>query len=325
MAKTIGRFVQFGVARETVRGTAEAAASFWIPWDDLSLDDKDERILSDQTRGLLEGTVGESITKKWVEAEIKAPIGDKVFPLMLYALLGGNVTTGPTDSAYTHTGNIAQSVQHQALTLFLDDPAAGQDYKFALGVLTGLELMYERGKFISYSATMKAKSGATATLTPATTTENRFLPHHVTFKIASAQSGLTAASATILKSANISFKKNVIDDDVLGSNTPADFNNTTFEVEGTLELMFDDETEKNLALAATSRALRFDLINTDVIIGSATNPSTRIDLYNVTFQPITRSIKQGEYVLQTIAFKAHYSIADSKMIQTISVNNQVSY
>lgn len=326
MSKTIGRFVQFGIARESTRGTAEAAATFWIPWDDLALDEKDERVLNEQTRGVIETTVGEAIVKQWAEAEITAPIGDKAFPLFLYALLGGNATTGPTDTVvYTHTMNVQQGIQHQALTFFIDDPAAGQDYRFALGMITELEINYERGAYVNFAAKLKGKKGQTSTLTPATTTENRFLSHHLTFKIASAQSGLTAASATVLKSAKIMFKPNVVDDDVLGSITPADFNNTGFEVEGTIELMFDDETERTLALAATTRALRFDLINTDVLMGAATNPQIQIDLYNVTFQPITRAIKAGEYVLQTIAFKAHYSTADSKMLQIITKNLQTSY
>ena len=326
MSKTIGRFIQFGIARETSRGTAETAASFWIPWDDLAIDEKDERVLNEQTRGVLETTVGENIVKQWAEAEIKAPIGDKAFPLFLYALLGSNSTTGPTDtSVYTHTMNVGQSIQHQALSLFVDDPAAAQDYKYALGMITELEINYERGSYINFAAKLKAKKGATATLTPATTTENRFLSHHLTFKIAANQAGLTAASATVLKSAKIMFKPNVVDDDVLGSITPADFNNTGYDVEGTIELMFDDETERTLALAATTRALRFDLINTDVTIGAASNPQIQIDLYNVTFQPITRAIKAGEYVLQTIAFKAHYSTSDSKMVQIVNKNTQVSY
>lgn len=326
MSKTIGRFIQFGVARETSRGTPEASASFWIPWDELALDEKDERVLNDQTRGVLETTVGENIVKQWAETEIKAPIGDKTFPLFLYALLGSNSTTGPAEtSVYTHTMNVGQSIQHQALSLFIDDPAAGQDYKFGLGMITELEINYERGAYINFTAKLKSKKGATATNTPATTTENRFLSQHLTFKIASNQAGLTAASATLLKSAKVSFKPNVIDDDTLGSTTPSDFNNTGFEVEGTLELMFDDETEKTLALAATTRALRFDLINTDVTIGSTLNPEVQIDLFNVTFQPITRSFKQGEYVLQTVAFKAHYSITDSKMVQVVNKNTQSSY
>lgn len=328
MAKTIGRFIEFGVARETVRGTSEAAASFWIPWDELSLDDKDERILSDQSRGLIETSVGESIIKKWVEAEIKAPLDDTIFPLFLYSVLGSLITSDNADAnaaVKDHTITVAQSIQHQALTLFLNDPAAGQDYRFALGMVTALEIMYEKGKFISFGASLKAKSGQTSTLTPATTTSNRFLPHHVVFKMATAQSGLTAASATVLKSANISFKPTVIDDDVLGSQSPNDFNNTNFEIDGTIELMFDDETEKTLALAATKRALRFDIINTDVVIGATTNPSIRIDLHNCTFQPITRAFKQGEYVIQTIAFKAHYDLTDAKMITAIGANIQATY
>lgn len=326
MAKTIGRFIQFGIARETTRGTSPASASFWIPWSDLAIDEKDERIMNDQTRGVIETTVGENIVKQWAEAEITAPITDRTFPLFLYALLGSNATTGPAETTvYTHTVNVGQSIQHQALSLYLDDPAAGQDYTFALGMITDLEINYERGAYINFNAKMKAKKGADATLTPATNTENRFLPHHLTFKIAANQAGLTAASATQLKSAKISFKPNVIDDDVLGSITPADFNNTGFEVEGTLELMFDDETEKDLALAATARALRFDLINTDVTIGTTLNPQIQIDFYNVTFQPITRSIKAGEYVLQTVTFKAHYSISDSKMLQIVNRNTLASY
>lgn len=328
MAKAIGRQIQFGIARETVRGTAEVAASFWIPWDELSLDDKDERILSDQTRGLIETSVTESIIKRWVEAEIKAPLDDTIFPLILNAVLGTLVTSDNADTnpvVKDHTLTVAQSIQHQALTLFLDDPAAGQDYRFALGMVTGLEIMYEKGKFISYSAQLKARTGATSTLTPASTASNRFLPHHVVFKMATLQSGLTAASATVLKSANISFKPTVVDDDVLGSISPADFNNTDFEIEGTIELMFADETQKTLALAATKRALRFDIINTDVIIGASTNPSIRIDLHNATFRPITRAFKQGEYVIQTIAFKAHYDLTDAKMITAVGANITAAY
>lgn len=328
MSKTIGRFIQFGIARETTRGTAETAASFWIPWDELSIDEKDERVLSDQTRGLLETTVGESIVKQWAEVELKAPISDMVFPLFLYAMCGTLTTTDNADSnaaVKDHTVLVQQGIQHQALSLFVDDPSAGQDYKFALGTITGLEIMYEQKKFLSFGATFKAKKGATATLTPATTTENRFLPHHVVFKIATTQAGLTAASATVLKSANISFKPNVVDDDVLGSIAPADFNNTGFEVEGTIELMFDDETERTLALAASVRALRFDMINTDVTIGAAANPSIRIDFHSVTFRPVTRAIKQGDYVTQTIAFKAHYNTTDSKMLTIVGVNIQASY
>lgn len=328
MSKTIGRFLQFGAARETVRGTSEAAASFWLPWDDLEIDDKDERILTDQSRGIIETSVGESIVKKWAEVNIKAPIDDTIFPLFLYAVMGTLVTTDNADAnaaVKDHTLNVQEGIQHQALSLFLDDPAAGQDYKYALGMVETLDIMFERGKFLSFGAKLKAKAGATATLTPATTTLNRFLPHHLTFKIASAQSGLTAASATVLKSATINFKPNLIDDDVLGSQTPADFNNTGFEIEGTIELMFDDETERTLALAATTRALRFDIVNTDVTIGTSANPSIRLDFYNVTFRPITRAIKAGEYVLQTIAFKAHYDLTGTKMLQAIAANITASY
>lgn len=326
MSKGLGRFVQFGVARETVRGTSEAAPTFWIPVDELEVDEKDERVMNDQSRGLLESSVGENIVKQYSEISIKAPITDKTFPLFLYNFLGSLSTSGPTDSAYTHTWNVAQSVQHQALSLFVDDPLGAQDYKYALGMGKSLEINYERGKYLNFGASFRAKKGATATLTPATTTENRFLPHHLTFKIATTQAGLTGASATVIKSAKITFNPNLEDDDVLGAISPQDFNNKDFSVEGTLEALWENESAfKTASLLEATRALRFDLTNTDVLIGASSRPQVQFDFHAVNFRPVTRAIKLNDMVMQTIAFKAHYSLTDSKMVVATTRSAQVSY
>ena len=329
MGAKIGRLIQFGIARETTRGTAESSATYWIPADDLAVDDKDERILDDQSRGVIEGSVGESIIKQFSEVTLKGPIGDKFFPLVLYGTLGTLSTGDNADSDASvkdHTISVGQSAQHQALTLFVDDPGV-QDYKHALGVVTGLEINYERGRFINFSASFKAKKGATATLTPsATSSESRFRPHHVTFKIASSQAGLDAASAVSIKSAQIKFNPNVEDDVVLGSIAPNDFYNKDFRVEGTIEATWLDEASfKTAALAATVKALRLDLVNTDVTIGNAANPRIKIDLYAVTFKPITRAIKLNDIVTQTVQFTAHYSTSDSKMVEALATNVVASY
>lgn len=329
MAKGIGRLFQLGIAKETTRGTAETAATFWIPWSEISLDEKDTKILDEQTRGVIEDSVGMSIVKQWAEGTLKAPIGDKHFGLILLAAFGLVTTTDNPDvdpSVKDHTFSVQQNAQHQSLTLFADDPIGGQDYTHALGVLTQLEISYELGKFLEYTAQLKAKKGAAAILTPATTTENRFLPQHLTFKTASNLAGLGTAAATKIRSLTLRIIKNIEDDDVLGSISPNDFLNKQLAIEGTLEAIFQNESDfKNDFLSGTSKAMRLDLKNTDVTIGTAANPQLTIDLAKVTFTELTRAIRLNDVVLQTVAFKAHYSTGDSKIGDFKLTNTQAAY
>ena len=323
--KGIGRLIQVGIARETTRGTTPASATFYIPWAELDVDEKKRFVVDEQTRGVIEDSIGQSIVSEWSEATLKAPIGDKHFPLFLYAIFGTLGTSGPTDSAYTHTISVQQGAQHQSVSVYVDDPLAAQDYTYGLGMITGLEIAYERDQFITYTANLIAKKGATATLTPAATSENRFLPQHVTFKLASTQSGLGAASAISIKSLTLKINQNVEADDVLGSTTPADFLNKQFSIEGTVEAIFQNESDfKTAFLAGTVKAMRLDLTQT-VLIGSSSVPKITIDLHSVVFTELTRPIRLNDIVMQTLQFKAHYNTTDSKIATVTAINAQSSY
>ncbi len=329
MSKGIGRLLQFGIAKETVRGTPESAASYWIPFSELDFNEKFNLIEDDQSRGIIEDTVGQSKVKEWAEGSMKAPIADKHFPLILYSILGSLSTGDNADadaSVKDHTITVAQSSQHQALSLFIDDPLAAQDYKHGNGAISSLEIHYELNRFLDYTLGLKAKKGATATLTPSATSENRFLPQHLTFKLASSYSGLGAAGAMNIRSLTLKIEHNLEDDDVLGSAAPADFLNKQFSIEGTLEATWNNESDfKTAALATTAKAMRVDLVNSDVTIGSAANPRIRIDLAKVIFKEITRPIKINDIVRQTLSFKAHYSLSDSLMISALATNVVASY
>lgn len=319
--------MQIGIARETSRGTAVGTPTYMIAFAELDIDEKDTRVIDNQSRGIVEGSVDESIVKQWVEGTLKAPIGDKHTPLLLYSILGTLGTAGPTDSAYTHTLTVAQSSQHQSLTVQIDDPIAAQDYTHGLCVVSQLEISYEREAFLSYSASIKGKKGVAATVTPVATTENRFLPQHLTFKTATTQGNLTGTATTIaIKSASLRINQNIVDDDVMGSAAPADFLNKQFEIEGEIEAIWQNETDfKTNSLTGTARAVRFDLVNTSAIIGAATNPSLRIDLHKVIFQPITKPVRLNDLMIQKVAFRAHYSTTDSKMATITAVNAVSSY
>ena len=329
MSKALGRLVQFGIAKESVRGTPETAASFWIPWKDLVLDEVQEDIINQEAYGVIEDSFGRDIAKQYVKGSLTAPISDKHFALILLNVLGTLNTAANADGSGTikdHTITVGQSAQHQALSLFLDDPAGGQDYKHGLGMIEQLEISYELGQYITYKIDFKAKKGATATLTPATSTENRFTHKHVTFKLASNLAGLGAASGVTIKSFKLVIKTNLEDDFVLGSVDPADFLNKQISIEGSVTALWQNESDyKTAFLANTNKAMRIDIQNTDVTIGTSANPLVRIDLAKCYFTALGRPFKLNDLITQDLSFKAVYSISDTKAITCLVTNAQASY
>lgn len=329
MAKGIGRILQFGVAKETTRGTPNAAADFWVPFSDATMDEVIENVMDDPSTGVIEDNKGQFRTKNYSSFKVTAPIEDQTFPLVLYATLGTLVSTTDSDGAGTvrdHTLTVGQSAQHQALSLYADDPLTAADYKFGNGAVDKLSLKYELKKFLSFELSAMAKQGASTTNTPSISTQNRFLPQHLTFSTNDTYAHLSTATAIVLKSLQLDISANIESDDVLGSVTPADFLNKQFSIEGTLEALWQNESDfKTNFLAGTQKAVRIAMINTDVTIGSSAHPTVQIDLAKVIFTELSRPLSLNDLVKQTLKFKASYSTTDSLMTQILCKNLHVSY
>lgn len=325
MTKAIGRLVNLGIGKESSRGIP-VAPSYWLFKTDLNYQEKFEQSVEDSSVGVIADAIDAQITKRWAEGSFGGDIKDKSIGLILLSLFGSVNTAlkGGESVVYEHTFSLGNSAQHQSLTLGIDDP--WQDYQFALAMIESLEIKYERGKFVAFTANFKSKKGATASLTATYTAENSFRPQDFTFKIAANLSGLSGASAITIKSATLKFEKNLEIDDVLGSVDPADILNKQFVCTGTVEAIFEDEaTFKTVALGDVAKALRFDIKNTSVTIGTSSNPELQIDLAKVKFSEITRATPIGDLVKQTLGFKAFYSLTDSKMFLVILTNLAASY
>jgi hypothetical protein len=324
MAKFIGRLADVGIAKEAVRGTAESAAVYWLPKVSLTLDDTVETAIDESSIGVIEDSPNSSVVAKRAEGSIEGNIYDRSFGLLLLNALGAVSTSGPTQTTvYTHAFTVGQSAQHPALSLFLDDP--NQDYKFALGMLTSLELDIALGQFARYSAGFRSKKGETATLTPSYLVENSFLPQHGSIRTATNLAGLGAASAIDVRGIKLSISKNVDDDYKIGSLDQADILNKQFAVEGTVELVFNDNTFKTDMLADTAKAMRIRLTNTDVTIGSSLNPQLTIDLAKVKFMSFEKTYSNDDITVATASFKAFYNAADTSMISMQLINTATSY
>jgi|ERR1051326_2618355 hypothetical protein len=329
--KGIGRLVQVGIGKESTRGTA-VTATYWTPWNDLVIDEKKEFAVDQQSYGLVEDSVNLTQVKKWAQGTISGNVLDQSFGLILYSMFG-TLTSHAAHSGetivYDNVFNIGESAQHQSLTFNLHDPLSAQDYQYANGVVEKLDLTVALKKFVAYTAAIKALSGAThAAFSPSTTTENRFVPQYLTAKFASAYSTITGGggSTVALRGLQLTLNANVEDQEVLGNVAPADFLNKQFSVEGTFEAIWQNESDfKTAFLGPTAQAIRFDIKNSDVTIGTSANPELIIDLPKCTFQELSRPFKVNDLVYQTIKFKAVYDIANTLMIKATLTNTVNGY
>src|SRR5579871_3438352 len=209
-AKGIGRLIQIGLGKESSRGTA-VTATYWTPWMELTIDEKKEFAVDEQSYGVIEDSTNLTHVKKWAQGSIAGNVHDQNFGLILYSMLG-TLTSHSAHSGetivYDNVFNIGESAQHQSLTFNLHDPLSGQDYQYANGVVEKLDIDIALKKFVAFNASIRALSGAThAAFSPSTTTENRFVPQYLTAKVASAYSTITGGggSTIALRSAKISF------------------------------------------------------------------------------------------------------------------------
>lgn len=323
----IGRRVTLGLARESARGDG-AAPTFWIPHQNLTFDAKANKAITMDAVGVIEDATDQFVTETWGEGEISGEVNDDSFGLFLYALLGSLSTSGPSDSAYTHTFSISQTNNHQSLALTYIDPIhSSAAYQFPLVMLNSLELSITPGGVLTYSAGFVSKREADATGTAAFTVQNRFVSKHLVAKFAADLSGLAAASAVSLKALTLRFEKNVTRDTVLGTIAPEDIFNQQFSCEGEITLNYTDRTYRNYLLAETYRAFRADFINTDVLIGAATRPELQINLPRVQFFDWAPDQALDSIVTQTIKFKALRDVSggNAAVSSIVLVNDTASY
>ncbi len=194
MTKHIGRLIKVGIGKETTRGTG-VAPLYWLPITKIDHADKAEYAVNEAGYGTIMDSVGAEVVKNNGEGGFTALLGDKHFGLILYALFGtlnSTAKSAPNASVYDHVFTLAENAQHQSLSIGVSEP--NQDLTFPLGMINGLELKFETGKLLEYTAQFKSKKSATGALTPALPDENIFRPQDFHFYIATNLAGLAGAS-----------------------------------------------------------------------------------------------------------------------------------
>lgn len=321
MTNIIGRLEDVGIGVESTRGTA-VAPSYWLATSDKTFEDRASVILDDSAYGVLGEHSQATLAKQWADGSLAGNVGQNSIGVLLVGLAGNVPTPSVSSGEYTHTFVQTNSVTNKSLTVAFKD--ANQDLRFANAMLDSLKLSWETDKFFNFEAQFMSKKSASASNTVSRAAENRFAAKDSVIKIASTQGGLDGASALAVRSASITFAKNVEDKQNLGSVDVADVLNKSMVITGTLEIYYDGTTYKDYVFNETERAVRLSVVNTDVTLANGSNPTIEIDLYRVRFSDWDRQRGSNDVVTETVNFTALTDFSNSQKQYTIDVLNGVS-
>lgn len=324
MTKIIGRQNSIGIGKESTRGTA-VTPTYWVPWLDVKADNKVEAVVDQASLARLEDSDATAVTAKYGEISWKTKMKDKHIGLLMLSLFGtvsSAAKISPNTAVYDHTFSVAQSTSHQSLSVALK--GSNDDVVFANGVVDALTITAELGNYVNYEVSLIAKASASASNTVAHSAENDFVPQMLTFKTATAQSGLTAASAVKIRNVKLEIKQNLLREHVLGAVGVNDVLNQSFEITGSIVLLHTDATYADMQNNETYTAMRFDFIHTTTI-GTSSNPELQIDLHRARITNYERKMTLNDMVEESFDFKAHYSLTDSKMVTAVLTNLVTAY
>lgn len=323
--KQIQRLVDFGLGRETTRGTLEASADFWIPKVDFDFIPKVDLAVDDSGFGVIDARSESKVVKQYGEGAVGGVVYDNSFGLLLALILGTWSTSAddPEAGVNTHAFTRLNTNQHPAATVFVKDE--NLDERYALGMLNQLTINAVIETPIKWTAGFLSKVGASTSQTPSYTAENLFLPTHMAVKFATTIAGLAAADETALRALRMTINKNAETWQDLGSADPSDIVNKEFAVEGELDVAFDSATLRDYVLNATEMAASIALANTDVTIGLASNPTLSFELAPMAFTDFGRGGALGDIEIATIRFDGNFKLSDSKTISAGLINTQASY
>lgn len=329
MSKFIARQNNVAIGRETTRGT-EATSVIWLPKMSFKHDDKVQRVEDESSVGVIEDSIGGAVTQKYAEGELGGRVDAESIGLLFY-LLFGSASSGAVSGqagAYDHSFNVLESAQHPTFTMKTKDPNTGNGFIYTLGALQEFALSAEINKFLEYKAKYRANSKTVsgASLSPSySTTQTTFLPQHINAKFATNYAGLAGASNIEVKKVELSVKKNIEDDQVLGNLSAVDRLNKQFVVEGSLEIIANDYSYLDTLLNGDDKAFQLDIVNTSKTIGVSTNPSITLTLYKSNLIEVANTMDNNGFIKQALKFKAYYSLADAKMIAGAVRNTTTSY
>ncbi len=314
----VGREIEFGLATEAVRGTAEATADKWMRKVTANVVERATHAVDEATRGRLEDGEGRRVVQKYIEGEVEGILHADVLGWFLSNIYGVVVTTTVSGSVKSHAFSLGQNIQHPSLTLFAKDGAV-QQATFSNAMLNTFEISAAIDDYVRFNASFIASVAAANSSSPSYDTEYDFIAKDITIKMADSEAGLAAASAIKAKDVTITWDQGVIRDHVVGSYTPDDNYNARLMIEGSFTVNLSDTVYKALYLADTAKYMSIT-IEGDADLGSGNHPTITLILNKAQIMEWNRAGGPNELVTEPISFRAFYNKTDAEQ-STITVKN----
>jgi len=323
MSEFIGRQIDFGIAVEGTRGTAESVAERNVRKVTANLTPKVEKVVDDTSFGRLEDSSRSRVVRKWSEGDIEGIIHADVIGFYLNNLYGSLATTEIEIDVYSHVFNLDQDIKHPSLTFFIKDAGVRQ-LKVPGGMVSSFEIQASVDSFVRYTANIMGRESETdASTYPALQTEYDFIGKDITVKIADTEAGLSGASALKLKDLNVSWETNAEADFVFGAYSPNDIYNKQFSISGSFTKNFEDTTFEDLYNSDDFKYMSVVIIG-DQEIGDE-HPTLNLVMNKVSITEHERTSAPDDLVTESVSFKAFYNTADSKQSQMTIINETVTY
>jgi hypothetical protein len=324
----IARRVSIGVGLEgaSTQGT-EVVPTDWVKQLKLSGGRKTTVADNESAVGRPEAISDSEVVQQWYEGSLEGKVCVTTFGYFLYNIFGGYAVTTNADASGTikdHTFDVAVSQVPRTLTLARKDPITSR--RHGLADLDQLEITFESGGWVKFTASFKAKPGVSSSETVSyIVADPEFTAKHVVVKLASSVAGLGAATAPLAKSGKLTITNPANLFFPVGQITPAIVTNGKFGFTGELVLQYNDTTLEDLAYANTVQAMSLAIKNTDVVIGTAANPSLTFTGPKVRLTPIDMSDGLDDVVEQTVGIKGELDLTAGYMLRAVLTNAKATY
>ena len=319
MSDFSGRLVSYGLALETVRGTA-VQPQFWIRWETANVTDTATTILNQSALNVLDKYSGSEVISTWAAGQIAGKITDHAFGLILYATFGSySVGTKAGETVvYNHTFTESQLNAPTSLTITRVDPNVSNQY--TKGMVNSLEVAIKTGDFVRHTTNFMANPNATpgAQTVAYLPYENEFTAKHVTVQF-------NNGTAIPLTSFNLTISKDVDNYWIIGQTNPGDIFARDVEIKGEMVLRYTDQTYYTERFGNTPESVLVTIQNTDVIIGSTSNPTLTFTMPTCYLNEWKVDQSIDGMVQQTIDFEAVYNITQGFAIKSVLTNKHSTY
>jgi len=320
----IGRQIEFGIATEATRGTAETVADKWCRKITANVVEKAAHAIDETTRGGLADAQGRRTVQRYVEGDLQGILHVDMVGFMFANLYGMCVSTQVgTTEAYTHVFNLKENIQHQSLTLFAKDGGVQQS-AFGNAMLSTFEITAAVDDYVRFNAAFVAALSATNSDSVSYDTEYDFIARDIVLKHATTAAGLGAAVAVKAKNITLTHDTGLVRDHVVGSYTADDIYNSKMMIEGSMTLNFANEVFKDFYLGDATMYMSLTITG-EADLDDGENPSIEVLLYNVQITDWNRSGDADALVTQEVSFRAFYNAGDAKQSQVTVKNLTTAY